>query len=284
MTLALALAACDSAELTDAQSQGPNPTLPPPSAEVLPAVNVARAVGWPAGAMPKPAQGLAVNAFATGLDHPRWLLVLPNGDVLVAETAAPKKEGKTGFKAWVMDRAMTIAGTAVPSPNRIVLLRDADGDGVAETRRVFLDGLNSPFGMALIGDKLYVANTDALLRFDYPEGATEIDQAPTKIADLPAGQLNHHWTKSLASSPDGSRLYVGVGSNSNVGEEGLAAEKDRAQILEIDPSTGETRSFATGLRNPVGLAPEPPSGVLWVVVNERDELGGDLVPDYLTSV
>jgi glucose/arabinose dehydrogenase len=282
--IVLALAACDSADLTEAQSQGPNPTLPPPSEEMLPAVNIAHAVGWPEGAMPKPAPGLAVNAFAKGLDHPRWLLPLPNGDVLVAETNTPKKEGKTGFKAWVMDRAMTLAGAGVPSPNRIVLLRDSDGDGVAETRRVFLDGLNSPFGMALVGDKLYVADTDALLRFDYREGATEIDQAPTKIADLPAGEINYHWTKSLAASLDGSLLYVGVGSNSNVGEEGLEAEKDRAQILEIDPATGASRSFATGLRNPVGLAPEPQSGVLWVVVNERDELGADLVPDYLTSV
>ncbi len=284
LILALALAACDSSELTDAETQGPNPTIPPPSAELLPAINIAQAVGWPEGAMPKPAAGLAVNAFATGLDHPRWLLVLPNGDVLVAETNAPKKEGMTGFKAWVMDRALTIAGAGVPSPNRIVLLRDADGDGTAETRRVFLEGLNSPFGMALIGDKLFVADTDALLRFDYREGATEIGQPPTKIADLPAGQLNYHWTKSLAASLDGSRLYVGVGSNSNVGENGLSEEKDRAQILEIDPNTGDSRSFATGLRNPVGLAPEPQSGVLWVVVNERDELGSDLVPDYLTSV
>ena len=192
MILALALAACDSAELTEAETEGPNPTLPPPSEELVPAINIAQAVGWPEGAMPKPAPGLAVNAFATGLDHPRWLLVLPNGDVLVAETNTPTKEGIPGFKAWVMDRAMELAGAGVPSPNRIVLLRDADGDGTAETRRVFLDGLNSPFGMALIGDKLYVADTDALLRFDYREGATEIDQSPTKIADLPAGQLNYH--------------------------------------------------------------------------------------------
>jgi glucose/arabinose dehydrogenase len=284
LIFALSLAACDSAELTDAESQGPNPTIPAPSAALLPVINIAPAVGWPEGAMPKPAAGLAVNAFATGLDHPRWLLVLPNGDVLVAETNTPKKKGMTGFKAWVQRRAMALAGAGVPSPNRIVLLRDADGDGTAETRRVFLQGLNSPFGMALIGDKLFVANTDALLRFDYSEGATAIEQTPTKIADLPAGLLNHHWTKSLAASPDGSRLYVGVGSNSNVGENGLAEEKDRAQVLEIDPSSGESRSFATGLRNPVGLASEPESGALWVVVNERDELGADLVPDYLTSV
>ena len=232
--------------------------------------------------MPKPAEGLAVAAFASGLDHPRWLYVLPNGDVLVAETNTPKQEAAGGIKAWIMAWAMDIAGAGVPSPNRIVLLRDADGDGVAETRSNFLEGLNSPFGMALIGDKLYVADTDALLRFDYSDGATEIKQQGTKIADLPAGPLNYHWTKSLAASPDGSRLYVGVGSNSNAGENGLDWEKDRAQILEIDPATGEARSFATGLRNPVGLAFEPETGVLWVVVNERDELGSDLVPDYLT--
>ena len=173
MMLALVLAGCDSAELTEAETEGPNPKIPPPSEGPLPAINIAPAVGWPKGATPKPAEGLAVNAFATGLDHPRWLHVLPNGDVLVAETNTPKKEGPGGFKAWLMDKAMSLAGAGVPSPNRIMLLRDADGDGVAETRTVFLEGLNSPFGMALVGDKLYVADTDALLRFDYQEGADE---------------------------------------------------------------------------------------------------------------
>jgi glucose/arabinose dehydrogenase len=282
--LAALLAGCDSAALTDAETQGPNPKIPPPSEGPLPAVNIAPAVGWPEGATPKPAEGLAVNAFATGLDHPRWFHILPNGDVLVAETNAPKKEGPGGFKAWAMAKAMSLAGAGVPSPNRIILLRDGDGDGVAETRTVFLEGLNSPFGMALVGNKLYVADTDALLSFDYQEGAAELKTQGTKIADLPAGQINHHWTKSLAANRDGSRLYVGVGSNSNVAENGLANEEGRAQILEIDPLTGQSRSFATGLRNPVGLAFEPQSGVLWVVVNERDELGADLVPDYLTSV
>ena len=282
--LAPLLVGCDSSALTDAETQGPKPQILPPSEAPLPAVNIARAVGWPEGAMPKPAEGLAVDAFASGLDHPRWLHVLPNGDVLVAETNTPKNEGIGGIKGWLMAKAMSLAGAGVPSPNRIVLLRDADGDGAAETRSVFLEGLNSPFGMALVGDKLYVADTDALLRFDYADGATKIETPGTKIADLPAGPLNYHWTKSLAASPDGTRLYVGVGSNSNAGENGLAVEKDRAQILEIDPLTGQSRSFATGLRNPVGLAFEPQSGVLWVVVNERDELGSDLVPDYLTSV
>ena len=188
------------------------------------------------------------------------------------------------IKGKVMIWAMNRAGAGVPSPNRIMLLRDADGDGVAETTSVFLKGLNSPFGMALIGDKLYVADTDALLRFDYQDGATEIAGEGTKVADLPAGPINYHWTKSLAAAPDGSRLYVGIGSNSNAGENGLGWEKDRARIVAIDPATGEARPFATGLRNPVGLAFEPQTGVLWAVVNERDELGSDLVPDYLTSV
>lgn len=282
--LAPLFAGCDSSALTDAETEGPNPTIPPPSEALVPAINIARAVGWPEGAAPKPAEGLGVTAFATGLDHPRWLHVLPNGDVLVAETNTPKGEGVGGIKGWLMGKAMSLAGAGVASPNRIVLLRDADGDGVAETRSVFLEGLNSPFGMALVGDNLYIADTDALLRFDYSEGATKIETPGTKIADLPAAPLNYHWTKSLAASPDGSLLYVGIGSNSNAGENGLALEEGRAQILEIDPGTGVARSFATGLRNPVGLAFEPQSGVLWVVVNERDELGSDLVPDYLTSV
>ena len=281
--LAAVIAGCDWSKLSDAETEGPDPTIPAPRWALVPDVNLARAVGWPKGGAPEPAPGLAVKALAQGLDHPRWLHVLPNGDILVAETNAPKGEGSGlgGFKGMLMAMAMTYAGAGVQSPNRIVLLRDADGDGVAETRAVFREGLNSPFGMALIGDKLYVANTDALLRFDYNEGA--ITTQATKIADLPADPINYHWTKSLAASPDGQRLFVGVGSNSNAGENGLALEAGRAQILEIDPSTGETVSFATGLRNPVGLAVAP-GGALWAVVNERDELGSDLVPDYLTEV
>jgi glucose/arabinose dehydrogenase len=278
------IAGCDWSSLTEAETEGPDPTIPAPSEALIPAINLARAVGWPKGAMPTPAQGFAVNAFAEGLDHPRWLHVLPNGDVLVAETNAPEGAGIGGFKALLMAMAMNYAGAGVRSPNRIVLLRDADGDGVAETRHVFLANLNSPFGLALVGDKLYVADTDALLRFDYREGVTAIATPGTKIADLPAKPLNYHWTKSLAASPDGSRLYAGVGSNSNAGENGLALEEGRAQILEIDPSTGAARSFATGLRNPTGLAFAPENGALWAVVNERDELGSDLVPDYLTEV
>jgi glucose/arabinose dehydrogenase len=281
--LTVLLAGCDAANLSEQETQGPNPTIPPPS-EALPAINIAPAGAWQNGKKPTPAAGLAVSAFATGLDHPRWLTVLPNGDVLVAETNTPKQDGPHGLKGWLMVWAMGLAGAGVPSPNRIVLLRDADGDGVAETRSVFREGLNSPFGMALIGDKFYVADTDALLRFDYAEGATKLEGEGTKIAALPAGPINLHWTKSLVASPDGSKLYVGIGSNSNAGEGGLDLEEGRAQIVEIDVDTGTTRSFATGLRNPVGMVFEPDTGALWVVVNERDELGSDLVPDYLTEV
>ena len=205
--------------------------------------------------------------------------------MLVAETNTPKKNGPGGIKGWIMGWAMNRAGAGVPSPNRIMLLRDADGDGVAETKSVFLEGLNSPFGMALVGDKLYVADTDAVLRFDYTDGATEIKGQGTKIADLPAGPLNYHWTKSLAASADGSHLYVGVGSNSNAGENGLDQEDGpRAEFSTSILPRARRAASRPGLRNPVGLAIEPQTGVLWVVVNERDELGCDLVPDYLTAV
>lgn len=268
-----------------APGTGPDPVLPAPQRSLIPTVNIAPAVGWADDARPTPAAGFAVNAFARGLDHPRTLYVLPNGDVLVAETNAPAKpEDDSGIKGAVIKAVMKKAGAGVQTANRIVLLRDADGDGVAETRTVFIDGLHSPFGMALVGDTFYVADTDALLRFPYTPGATAITAAPTRLAELPAGPINHHWTKALAASRDGSKLYVGVGSNSNVAENGMAAEKDRAAVLEIDAATGATRVFASGLRNPTALAFEPQSGALWAVVNERDELGNDLVPDYLTSV
>jgi glucose/arabinose dehydrogenase len=264
---------------------GPQPTLPPPNPTLLPTLHIAPAKGWPAGATPVAAAGLAVKALATGLDHPRWLYVLPNGDVLVAESnAPPRPEQGTGIKGWIKKLFMKRAGAGVPSANRITLLRDADGDGMAETRTVFLQGLNSPFGMALVGRNLYVANTDAVVRFAYSDGATQITEPGVKVADLPAGPLNHHWTKNVIASRDGSRLYVTVGSNSNAGENGLDKEEGRAAIVEVDTRSGSKRIFASGLRNPNGLAWEPASGVLWTVVNERDELGSDLVPDYLTSV
>jgi glucose/arabinose dehydrogenase len=282
----LFLAACgDMARLPPDAQYGPNPVLPEPRPETLPTLHIATARGWPEGQMPTAAAGTKVNAFATSLVHPRWLLVLPNGDVLVAETnTPPKPEDNKGLKGYVMKKMMARAGAGVPSPNRITLLRDADGDGVAETREVFLDRLNSPFGMALVGTDLYVANTDAVVRFPYTEGATRITAPATKVVDLPGGPLNHHWTKSLIASPDGSRLYVTVGSNSNIAENGFDQEEGRAAIWEVERASGSHRVFASGLRNPNGLAWEPTSGTLWTVVNERDQLGSDLVPDYLTSV
>jgi glucose/arabinose dehydrogenase len=290
-TLAVAtllVAGCgDMAQLTVAAGTGPDPKLPPPSRSLIPTVNIAPATGWPAGAQPQAAAGLQVQAYAQGLDHPRWLYVLPNGDVLVAETnAPPKPEDNQGLRGWIMKKVLARAGAGVPSADRIRLLRDADGDGVAETRSVFLENIRSPFGIALVGDDLYVAATDALLRFPYAAGASRITAAPTKIVDLPAGPINHHWTKNVIASPDGSRLYVTVGSNSNVGERGMAAEEGRAAIWEVDPKTGAHPVYASGLRNPNGMAwtGPPAAPTLWTVVNERDELGSDLVPDYLTSV
>lgn len=273
------------ADLPVAAGTGPAPRIPPPVDTLLPTVNIAPAEGWPVGAGPTPAQGLAVTAFASGLDHPRWLYRLPNGDVLVAETAAPPQPKlDNSIKGFFKELFMKKAGAAVPSADRITLLRDADGDGVAELRTPFLTGLNSPFGMALVGSDLYVANTDAVLRFPYEPGTTRIAAAGQRIATLPAGPYNQHWTRSLAVSPDGSKLYVGVGSASNIAEHGLDEEVGRAAIREIDLRTGTERIFADGLRNPVGLAFEPRSGRLWAAVNERDELGSDTPPDYMTAV
>ena len=264
---------------------GPHPELATPDQALIPVVDVRSGIGWAAGEKPVAADGMTVVAFAQGLDHPRWLYVLPNGDVLVAETnAPPQPEDAKGIKGWVFKQLQAKAGAAVPSANRITLLRDADGDGIAEIHTVFLAGLNSPFGMALVGNVFYVADTDAILRFPYTPGQTEITAPATKIVDLPAGPINHHWTKNLVANADGSKLYVSVGSNSNVAENGIALEEGRAAIWEVDPQTGSHRIFATGLRNPVGMAWEPASGALWVAVNERDELGSDLVPDYMTAV
>ncbi len=283
--LVAATACAERSQLTPAQTVGPDPVLPAPSSTPIPTMNVAPAKGWPAGTKPSSPEGRNVTAFATGLEHPRWVYVLPNGDVLVAETNAPQRpdEGK-GVRGRVMKLLQTKAGAAVPSPNRITLLRDADGDGVAETRSTFLEGLNSPFGMALVGDALYVANTDAVVRFPYKNGEQKITAEGAKVVDLPAGTRNHHWTKNLIASPDGAKLYVTVGSNSNVAENGIEAEDGRAAIWEVDTKTGAHRIFASGLRNPNGLAWEPKTGALYTVVNERDELGNDLVPDYLTAV
>ena len=275
----------DTATLTAEDGYGATPVLPAPNPTLVPTVNIAPAVSWPEGVTPKPGAGFAVNQFAKGLDHPRWLHVLPNGDVLVAESNAPAKPGgAVSLRGVAMNAVMKRAGATVPSANRITLLRDADGDGIAETRSAFLENLNSPFGMALIGDRLYVANTDAIVAFDYTEGDTKLTGPGTTIAPLPAGPINHHWTKDIIASPDGTKIYATVGSNSNVGENGMQNEVMRAGVLEVDLASGAVRVFASGIRNPNGLAWQPDSGALWVAVNERDEIGSDLVPDYMTSV
>ena len=282
----IGLVACgEESKLPAAAGYGPKPTLPQPQSSSLPTVNIATAIGWPDGGAPKPAAGLAVSAFARDLDHPRWLFVLPNGDVLVSETNGPARpDDSKGVTGWVAGVVMKMAGAGTPSANRITLLRDTNGDGVADMRSVFLKDLNSPFGMALVGNDLYVANSDALMRFPYKTGETAIGEPGAKVVDLPAGPINHHWTKNVIASPDGKRLYVTVGSNSNVGENGLDKEEGRAAIYEVDVATGKARIFASGLRNPVGMDWEPRTGALWTAVNERDEIGNDLVPDYMTSV
>jgi len=283
---ALCLAGCgDTARLPESASHGAQPQLPAPERSLLPTVNIAPAQGWQDGAAPKAAAGLAASVFAEGLDHPRWLLVLPNGDVLVAESnAPPRPDDRKGVKGWVMGKVMKRAGAGVPSADRITLLRDADGDGRAELRVPFAENLRSPFGMALVGDQLYVANTDGVVRFRYRAGMQRVENTAEHVTDLPAGTRNHHWTKNIIATNDGRKLYATVGSNSNVAENGMQAEEGRAAIWEIDLATRDKRLFAQGLRNPNGMAWEPTSGRLWSVVNERDELGSDLVPDYLTSV
>ncbi|MES2260443.1 MAG: sorbosone dehydrogenase family protein [Pseudomonadota bacterium] len=264
---------------------GPSPALPEPEKSLIPTVNVAPVEHWKGDAGPTPAAGFAVHAYARDLDHPRWIYVLPNGDALVVETnAPPKPEDGKGIKGAIMKSQMKKAGAVTESANRITLLRDIDANGVAKTRTVFLQGLHSPFGVALVGKNLYVANSDAVLRFPYEEGQTSIKAAGTKVMDLPGGPLNHHWTKNIIASPDGKYLYATVGSNSNVAENGMDKEEGRAAIWQLDLASGKARSFATGLRNPNGMAWQPQSKALWTVVNERDELGNDLVPDYMTSV
>ena len=284
--VAVALSACgDVAKLTVSAGTGSDPTLPPPHPTAIPTVHIAPARGWRTGETPQAAPGTQVAAFASGLAHPRWLYVLPNGDVLVAETnAPPKPDDDSGFRGWFARLMMRRAGAGAPSANRITLLRDTRGSGVADQRSILLAGLSSPFGMALIGHDLYVANSDAVMKFPYNTGDQRITAAGVRLAELPAGRINHHWTKNLIASRDGTRLYVTVGSNSNAAERGIAVEAERAAIWEIDVRTGAHRIFASGLRNANGLAWEPGTSELWTVVNERDEIGSDLVPDYLTSV
>jgi glucose/arabinose dehydrogenase len=282
---AVAMAACGAvAQSGPLAGVGPNPQLPAPEKALIPTVNIAPAQGWPEGARPTAPAGFRVTPFSTGLQHPRWVVVLPNGDVLVAESnAPPKPDEPRGIKDFFMNLMMKRAGAGVPSANRITLLRDANGDGMADTLSVFMQGLNSPFGMALVGNELFIANADAIVKVPYQAGQISISAAPVKVTDLPAG-INHHWTKNIIASLDGSKLYATVGSNSNIAEKGMDIEEGRAAIWEVDRATGAKRLFATGLRNPNGLAWEPQSKALWTVVNERDELGNDLVPDYLTSV
>jgi glucose/arabinose dehydrogenase len=286
LVVVAALAACGGfAQLPLEATVGPQPKLVPPEQSPIPTINVAKATGWRENEQPAAARGLRVQKFADRLDHPRWLYVLPNGDVLVAETdAPPKPEDSKGVRGFFMKLFMKTAGSGKPSANRITLLRDANGDGVVDLRTTFVQGLNSPFGISLVGDDLYVAATDALWRFPYRAGITNIEAPGTKLTDLPAGPINHHWTKNVIASRDGTKLYVTVGSNSNAGENGIEQETGRAAIWEVDAKTGAHRIFASGLRNANGMALEPSTGALWTSVNERDELGSDLVPDYLTSV
>jgi len=271
----------DTAKLDVNQVAGKTPDITAPRIQMLPTIGVAKAVGWPKGAMPTPAAGLGVQPFATGLDHPRWMYRLPNGDVLVAETNSPPRKGP-GIVTRVMNFLMGRAGAGVPSANRITLLRDADGDGTAETRSTFMTGLNSPFGMTLMNGQLYIGNTDALVRVPYADGATKITAKPERVIKLNGG--GNHWARNVIAAADGKTLYVGVGSSSNIAENGMDAEKYRANILQVWPADKNWRIYAAGLRNPNGMAINPRSGQLWTVVNERDMLGSDLAPDYLTQV
>jgi glucose/arabinose dehydrogenase len=282
-TLAAGSARCASED--SAGEYGPTPTIAPPTKSILPTLHIAAARGWADGTTPRAASGTSVTAWATGLAHPRWLYVLPNGDVLVAETEAPPKpDDNKGARGKMQKLLMKRAGSgAHPSANRITLLRDS-ADGTSVERHIFLQDLNAPIGMALIGNNFYVADSDAVLRFPYQPGDTELRTKGIKITDLPAGRINHHWTKSLVASADGRKLYVGVGSNSNAAENGLDVEHERAAVWEIDAKSGEHRVYASGLRNPVGLAWEPEANKLWVAVNERDELGDHVPPDYMTAL
>lgn len=282
LTTALTLAACSGGGAPAEQQLGPGPHLPAQYQYLLPPMHIARPAPW-GEAKPTVPSGMTVTAFATGLKNVRGLYTLPNGDVLAVEPKGPS-EPVARPKDILVNFIQGFGHSKVKGENRITLFRDADGDGKAEVRSVFLDNLVSPFGIALIGNTLYVANTDAIVRFPYQTGQTRITAKGTILTDLPGGPINHHWTKSLVASPDGSKLYVGIGSNSNITERGMEAEKDRARIWEVDARTGAHRDYATGLRNPNGLSFQPETGQLWTVVNERDELGPDLVPDYLTSV
>jgi glucose/arabinose dehydrogenase len=282
----LCLAGCNDGGGDPKAQIGANPPLPELQQYLLPPMHIAKVVGWKKGETPTVAQGLKIEPLATGLQHPRSLYTLPNGDVLVVESKAPPAAAIKRPKEIVMGyiESWATSGGNTGESNRITLLRDTNGDGIPDSQSVFLDHLNSPFGVALVGNDLYVANTDAIVKYPYKEGDTKITAPGEILTPLPGGPIDHHWTKSLVASPDGKLLYVGVGSNSNITENGMEAEHNRADILEVDRATGRFRIFASGLRNPNGLTFEPQSGALWTVVNERDEIGPDLVPDYMTSV
>ena len=271
----------DVAQVDFAAVTGAQPKLVQPRAQLLPTVKVADAIGWKDGQKPVAAAGLSVAPFVTGLDHPRWLYRLPNGDVLVAESNSPPRKGG-GITGWVMGVLMGKAGAGVPSANRITLVRDANGDGVAESKSTFMMGLNSPFGMALMGDWLYICNTDALVRVPYKTGDTAITAKPEVVVKLQGG--GNHWARNVIADPDGKTLYVTVGSSSNIGENGMEREKYRANILQVYPEAKTFRVYAAGLRNPNGLAFEPHSKQLWTTVNERDMIGSDLAPDYMSQI
>jgi glucose/arabinose dehydrogenase len=274
----------DPAEHSVAQVSGTDPLIVAPDAQTIPTVEVAAPVGWAEGQAPKAAAGLVVNRFAEGLEHPRVVYAMPNGDILVAESNAPGRvvTGGNAITNWIAGLLFSRAGASVPSPDKLVLLRDADGDGVAETTAVLRSDLHSPGGMAWGNGKLYVANTDAVLAYDYKLGDTTLAGTPTKLMDLPGA--GNHWMRNIVLNPDGTKIYVGVGSASNIAEGGIDKEAGRAAIWELDLATGRHRLFAGGLRNPNGLAWNPWNGELWTTVNERDQLGSDLVPDYLTNV
>jgi glucose/arabinose dehydrogenase len=284
----LALASCSRSQMIDpSQQEGPNPLLPKINEPILlPRTVVPAVVGWKAGEAPAVPRGFQVQAMASGLASPRNVYALPNGDILAVLALKESKEPIDRLKNPFFDLIFGFAHkhSQIGPTNRIVLLRDANGDGKPELQSVLLDHLNSPFGVVLVGTDLYVAETDKIMRYPFTLGETRITAPGVKVVDLPAGLINHHWTKSLTASPDGSKLYVGVGSNSNVQERGGEAETNRAAIWEVDPKSGSSGIFASGLRNPNGLNFYPGSNVLWAVVNERDELGNNLVPDYLTSI
>jgi len=283
LAFAAALTACGDQGGDPARQYGADPYLPEPHQYLLPPMSVPQEIGWKTGEKPTVTAGLKVEALATGLEHPRMVYTLPNADILVVETNSPGTEAYRP-KDFIAGKVKARAGAAAKGGNRIILLRGATADGQPALRTVFIDHLHSPYGIALVGDTLYVANTDAILAFAYVTGMTQITSPGVKLTDLPAGPIDHHWTKAMTVSADGSKLYVGVGSNSNITENGMAVEEGRAAIYEVDRSTGAKRIFAAGTRNPTGLAFEPQTGQLFAVVNERDEIGPDLVPDYLTSI